>query len=153
MLEWSARSLARRCLLAGALVLLLIPARGGARPAPTGTVVDLTLRDFSIRSTRSSVPSGPVTFRITNDAPDTHEFMIVRSDLPAGWLPLAKDGTSVDEESLPSLGEISEIDTQTTQTLTVSLTPGRYVYFCNLEGHYLGGMRASLEVTGDAPGS
>jgi uncharacterized cupredoxin-like copper-binding protein len=26
------------------------------------------------------------------------------------------------------------------------LAPGHYVLFCNLEGHYLGGMNVSLEV-------
>jgi uncharacterized cupredoxin-like copper-binding protein len=30
--------------------------------------------------------------------------------------------------------------------MVLNLTPGRYVMYCNLEGHYLGGMYAALTV-------
>jgi uncharacterized cupredoxin-like copper-binding protein len=36
------------------------------------------------------------------------------------------------------------------ETLALSLQPGRYVFFCNMEGHYMGGMHGVLEVTPDA---
>ena len=39
------------------------------------------------------------------------------------------------------------------ETLVIHLAPGRYVFFCNLEGHYLGGMHGVLEVSGDASAS
>ena len=32
------------------------------------------------------------------------------------------------------------------QTLVLHLAPGHYVLYCNLEGHYLGGMYAALTV-------
>jgi uncharacterized cupredoxin-like copper-binding protein len=32
------------------------------------------------------------------------------------------------------------------RTLRLKLTPGRYVFFCNMAGHYLGGMRHEVVV-------
>ena len=52
------------------------------------------------------------------------------------------------EKALRSIGENSQIDAGTTGTLAVNLPPGRYVFFCNLEGHYMGGMHGVLEVAG-----
>jgi uncharacterized cupredoxin-like copper-binding protein len=34
-----------------------------------------------------------------------------------------------------------------TRDLRVHLAPGRYVLFCNMAGHYLGGMHSNLVVT------
>ena len=33
-----------------------------------------------------------------------------------------------------------------TEDLTLDLKPGRYVLWCNLEGHYLGGMHETFDV-------
>jgi len=90
-----------------------------------------------------------VDLHVRNLAPATHEFVIVRSDLPSDALPIGPDGLSVDEEELTPIGELPQVDTEETDPLSVNLAPGRYVFFCNLEGHYLGGMHAVLEVTGD----
>ena len=37
-----------------------------------------------------------------------------------------------------------------TKQVTVQLEPGRYVFFCNFEGHYLAGMHAPVRVIDDA---
>jgi uncharacterized cupredoxin-like copper-binding protein len=116
-------------------------------------MVDITLHDFKIDSSTSVSSNTDVVFRVQNRAPATHEFVIVRSDLPADQLTLASDGLSVDEELLRPAGEIGQVDSGTTETLAVHLPPGRYVFFCNLEGHYLGGMHGVLEVSGDVAAS
>jgi uncharacterized cupredoxin-like copper-binding protein len=113
---------------------------------PSGTPVDFTLRDFKITSSMKSVPAGDVVLRVSNQAPVTHEFVAVRTDLPADELPIGPDGLSVNEDWLSSMGEIDEVKAGTTGVLALTLPPGRYVFFCNLEGHYLGGMHAVLEV-------
>jgi uncharacterized cupredoxin-like copper-binding protein len=92
------------------------------------------------------VRSGRIVFRVHNDAPVTHEFVLVRTDIPATRLPLAIDGLSVDEDGLESIGELPEVAAGEVTTLSMHLAPGHYVVFCNLEGHYLGGMRAGIEV-------
>ena len=48
------------------------------------------------------------------------------------------------------MGENGGIDLWHTDTLVLRLPPGHYVVFCNLEGHYLGGMHTLLEVRNDA---
>lgn len=141
---------ARGPLRLGYLMALLFMACTASPSRSPGQPIDVSLHDFRIDTTTPSVASGAVVFHIRNAAPATHEFVVVRTDLPADQLPIAADGLSVDEAQLRSVGEISEVDTETTQDLAVSLAPGQYVFFCNLEGHYLGGMHGSLVVTADA---
>jgi uncharacterized cupredoxin-like copper-binding protein len=131
--------------------LFLVPAllllAGCTGTTPSGTPVDVTLKDFSITPDQQTVRAGNVVLRVHNQAPVTHEFLVVRTDLPADELPIGSDGLSVNEEWLSSMGEIDEVPATDTGTLSLNLPPGRYVFFCNLEGHYLGGMHGVLEVT------
>jgi hypothetical protein len=127
--------------------LLLMSACSAAPSAPVGDVIDLTLRDFHIDVATALASPGPVVLRVHNDAPVTHELVVVRTDLPAAGLPIGSDGISVDEETLDTIDEISDLPAKTGQTLTLDLSAGHYVFFCNLEGHYLGGMHGVLEVT------
>jgi uncharacterized cupredoxin-like copper-binding protein len=146
------RRRAPRWLPAVGAALVLLSACSGGSPAASGSTVNVSLHDFKIESSTGVSSNANVVFRVQNRAPVTHEFVIVRSDLPSDQLPIASDGLSVDEQKLRPVGEIGEVDSGTTQTLALHLAPGRYVYFCNLEGHYLGGMHGVLEVSGDASG-
>jgi uncharacterized cupredoxin-like copper-binding protein len=107
-----------------------------------------TVQDFRITLATGSVPAGRTTFVLHSRGPSTHEFVIARTDIMADRLPLGADGLTVDEESkqLSDVDRLAFLDLGETITLTVSLPPGRYVIFCNFEGHYLGGMHAALEV-------
>ena len=86
-------------------------------------------------------------FRIENRGPSTHEFVVVRTDVPAGGLPLGPDGLRVDEDSplLHHTGELDEVQLGSSGTLVLRLPPGHYALICNLEGHYLGGMHLALD--------
>jgi uncharacterized cupredoxin-like copper-binding protein len=137
------RLVPRAAAVGAGLVLL---ASCSSPPAPTGPVLHVTEKDFAITAP-SSTAAGDVTFDVTNDGPATHEFVVVRTDLAPDELPIASDGLSADEDALQSVGEISQVDFGSTESATLSLPPGHYVFFCNLEGHYLGGMHAELEVT------
>jgi uncharacterized cupredoxin-like copper-binding protein len=135
-------------LAAGATLLLLFGCAGD--PPPTADrVLEVRVKDFRIEPTLPTTTSGRVELRVRNAGPATHEFVVVRSDLPADQLPIAADGLSVDEDRVVPVGELDEVEAGSTETLTLPLTPGRYVLFCNLEGHYLIGMSASIEVTDD----
>jgi uncharacterized cupredoxin-like copper-binding protein len=137
----------RRSLLLFVVPALLLLMPGCTSKTPSGTPVDVTLKDFHITPTQQAAAAGDIVFRVHNDAPVTHEFVLVRTDLPADRLPIGPDGLSVNEDWLSSMGEIDEVGATETGTLPVTLPPGRYVFFCNLEGHYLGGMHGVLEVT------
>ena len=62
--------------------------------------------------------------------------------------PLQGDGLTVNEEApgIDLLDEVEGLDIDDRQTLALDLAPGNYVFYCNLEGHYLGGMHAAFTV-------
>jgi uncharacterized cupredoxin-like copper-binding protein len=118
-------------------------------PPPLGTPVNLLLEDFKVRGDAAVVPAGDVSFRIRNQGPTTHEVIFVRTDLAPDKLPLQDDGLTVDEEGrgVKFLDEVEGLDIDDRQNLDLRMAPGHYVLYCNLEGHYLGGMYAALTVS------
>ena len=117
-------------------------------PTPSGTPVNLLLKDFKVREDVAVVPAGTVRFRILNQGPTSHEVNVVRTDHAPEKLPLQRDGLTVDEEAdgMKFLDDAEGLDIDDRQSLVLDLTPGHYVLYCNLEGHYLGGMYAALTV-------
>ena len=117
-------------------------------PAPPGTPVNVQLQDFKVSEDVGVVPAGTVSFRIRNHGPTSHQLLVVRTDRPPDKLPLQRDGLTVDEEApgVDFLDEAQGLDIDDRKTLVLRLTPGHYVLYCNLEGHYLGGMYAALKV-------
>ncbi|MBC7479197.1 MAG: hypothetical protein H7317_14050 [Pseudorhodobacter sp.] len=95
-----------------------------------------------------TVPAGKITFDVVNDSKDiVHEFMV--SPVTAGEteLPYIADENRVDEEKAGHLGEVSELDPGKSGSLTVALTPGTYIAYCNIPGHFIDGMWTLLTVT------
>jgi uncharacterized cupredoxin-like copper-binding protein len=117
-------------------------------PTPGGTPVNVLLDDFRVRHDASVVPAGTVSFRILNQGPTTHEVIVVRTDRAPDKLPLQRDGLTVNEDApgIDLLDEVEGLDIDDRRTLVLRLGPGHYVLYCNLEGHYLGGMHAALTV-------
>jgi hypothetical protein len=130
------------------LALLCSACSGTPSPHP-GSRIGVAVKDFHIGLGKSHVSAGRVAFDIHNGGPSTHEFVVVRTDLGDADLPIGADGLSVDEDSaqVHVVAEDSELDIGESQVLAVSLPNGHYVVYCNLPGHYLGGMHASLLVT------
>ena len=122
----------------------------GGPPAAHGPSLAVTIRDFQITASPSTATAGHLVLLVHDLGPSTHELVVVRTDLPAAQLPLRPDGLLVDEDSpqLHTVDELSELDVGDRARLVLNLSPGRYVLFCNLEGHYLGGMHALLQVGG-----
>jgi uncharacterized cupredoxin-like copper-binding protein len=122
-----------------------------------GGNVDVTLQEFAVLPAEDSVSAGEVTFNVTNDGPDDeHEFVLFRTDLDAGALPTAEDG-SVDEEGegVTLIDEIEGMAVGANESLTVDLEAGAYVMLCNIvetaedgtvEVHYQLGMRTAFTV-------
>jgi uncharacterized cupredoxin-like copper-binding protein len=133
-----------------AVLALAVPLTVARRdePTPSGTPVNVLLEDFKVRQDAASVPAGTVSFRILNQGPTTHEMIVVRTDRPPDKLPLQGDGLTVDEEGpgVQLVDEVEGLDIDDRQTMVLGLKPGHYVLYCNLEGHYLGGMYAALTV-------
>ena len=119
------------------------PSQSG--PKAGATAIGVTERDFHI-SAPSRVASGDVVLTVHNDGPDAHELIVVRADRSS--LPLRPDGLTVDEEALGSAtaGTLEPGEPGSVRTLQLHLAPGRYEFFCNMAGHYLGGMHHVLVV-------
>jgi uncharacterized cupredoxin-like copper-binding protein len=118
--------------------------------APAGELISVQERDFHIAASTNTVQAGAVTLRIHNAGPDQHELIVLplgAGESPGG-LPLRSDGFTVDEERLQNQepGAVNPQQAGATVDLAVHLTPGRYILFCNMEGHYMAGMHTELIV-------
>jgi uncharacterized cupredoxin-like copper-binding protein len=133
-----------------AAVALAVPLTVTRRqePTPPGTPVNVRLQDFKVQEDAAVVPAGTVSFRIHNQGPTTHQLLVVRTDHAPDKLPLQRDGLTVNEDApgMDFLDEAQGLDIDDRKTLVLRLAPGQYVLYCNLEGHYLGGMYAALTV-------
>ena len=143
-----------------ALVLSACGAGGGtagtspAAPAGGGTTVAVTLQEWAVVPAAATAASGPVTFTVTNDGPeDIHEFVVLKTDLDAGALPVDETGAVTEGgEGITVVDEIEDIPVGETQDLSVTLEPGKYVLLCNIyseaekEAHYKMGMRTAFTV-------
>jgi uncharacterized cupredoxin-like copper-binding protein len=154
------RSLSVRAVAAVSLIALAIAActtgQATSSPAPAGaTTVQVTLQEWSVVPATTSAPAGEVIFQVTNAGPaDIHEFVVLKTDLDPGALPVDSDGAVTEEGAgIEIEGEIEDIPVGQTQTLNVTLQAGKYVLLCNIyteaedEAHYKLGMRTAFEVT------
>ncbi len=131
--------------LAAAVVPLLVSGSGHAATLRNERVLRVTERDFHIAAPTTVAP-GTVDLSVHNDGPDTHELIVVRAN--GKPLPLRRDGLTVDEEALASrtVATFEGSGAGGGRSEQVHLPPGTYVLFCNMAGHYLGGMHTTLVV-------
>ena len=133
----------KRLLVLAAAAALVIPACSSDDGG-----VGVTLSDFKVEPAETSAAAGELTFDITNDAEQTHEFVIFKTDLASDALPTNGDG-DVDEEGegVQVVDEIEDIEGGSTPSITVTLDAGNYVFLCNLPGHYRQGMHTTFTVS------
>jgi uncharacterized cupredoxin-like copper-binding protein len=130
------------------VALLAASALMGCSTGPSK--VDVSLTTYKITLSTDSVKAGEVVFHVTNDATDlVHEFVIFKTDLPEDQLPLTSENI-VDEEGagITFINEVEDVETGTSQDLTVTLESGRYVLLCNTaeNNHYMRGMHIVFNV-------
>jgi uncharacterized cupredoxin-like copper-binding protein len=133
----------KRLLASAAVLALVLPACGGGDGG-----IGITESDYKVVPAENSAAAGELTFDIQNDAEQTHEFVIFKTDLAPDELPTNADG-DVDEEGegVEHIDEIEDITAGSEQSLTVTLDAGNYVFICNLPGHYRQGMHVAFTVT------
>ncbi len=133
-------------MIAAVAAALLAGCAGPTSSSSLGaSIVNIGESDFQITGP-ARVRAGNVLLRVQNSGPDQHELIVARVSGPR--LALRSDGLTVNEEALthrePGLLEPGRPGA--VRELSVDLTPGRYVLFCNMEGHYLGGMHHEIVV-------
>ena len=71
----------------------------------------------------------------------THEFVVVRTDKPAGSL---LKGARADESG--NVGETGDLAAGATKSISLNLKAGHYALICNLPGHYKLGQHTDFTV-------
>jgi iron uptake system component EfeO len=95
--------------------------------AGEGTVA-VRATEFRFEPAAITVPSGEITFDVTNAGTVEHEFEIFKGDVVVDEV----------EGLVPGLS----------RSLAVTLEPGDYTFVCKLAGHDQAGMTGTLTVTG-----
>lgn len=104
------------------------------------------VKEWEVIVDKDSVPAGEVTFTITNVGTINHEFLVVRTVLADGEIPVEGDHFSENLDSISVIDEIGEFASGTSEALTVTLEPGEYQLVCNIPAHYQAGMHTAFVV-------
>ena len=81
---------------------------------------------------------------IRNVASMEHELKVIKTDVAADQLPI--DGATAKASEQGKVGEVLNIAGGASRKLVLELAAGKYVFLCNVAGHYQLGMRTALEV-------
>ena len=128
-----------------AALAILIGACGGppeAAPGDSQVVAEMT--DYKIVVNVPSAKAGKIKIGVRNLAAMEHSFELIKTDLAPDKLPV--DGASAKANEDGKVGEIKSIPAGKSASVTVDLQPGKYVFICNIAGHYQLGMHTGFSV-------
>jgi uncharacterized cupredoxin-like copper-binding protein len=108
----------------------------------SGGRLAVSMADFKFVPATVTADAGKLRVTAKNDGRVEHEFVLLRTDASPDSIPL--EGNAASESD--SVGEIAEQQPGETGTHTFTVKPGKYVFICNVDGHYKLGMRGSLTV-------
>lgn len=124
-----------------------VPYDGDSTEEEVSNKVVGSVEEWKVKVSAKAANAGEVTFAIANFGTMAHEFLVVKTDLPLGEIPLGSNNRFDEEaEGLEVIDEIPEWEPNTAGVLKVKLEPGNYQLLCNIEGHYKNGMHAGFEV-------
>lgn len=120
---------------------------GGGAGGPT---LSIKMGEFFFGPKNTAAHAGPTTIEAPNEGSVEHELVVFKTNMDPAKLPTEASG-EVNEEKMDkiaeSAGEIPDVEAGEDKSAQFELTPGRYVIFCNLPGHYASGMYGTLTVT------
>jgi uncharacterized cupredoxin-like copper-binding protein len=119
--------------------------------APGSGDVAVTLQQWAVTPTATTIAGGSVTFAVKNEGTIPHEFVVLQTETPAGDFPIESfegEADRIDEDTAgTNVGETGDLDAGATKSVTIDLAPGHYVFLCNLPAHYGQGMHTDFTVT------
>jgi uncharacterized cupredoxin-like copper-binding protein len=138
---------ATACAAAGTSPSSAPTATAAATSQPTGANPTIVLSEWKV-AVASTLKAGKVTFTITNTGTVPHELLVFKSDLDEAADPTDSAGDIVEDgPGINLLSDGDNIDPGGSQTRTVDLTPGKYLFVCNIPGHFKSGMFTVVTVT------
>jgi uncharacterized cupredoxin-like copper-binding protein len=112
-----------------------------------GMKADMSEAKMGIRTNPAKAKRGMVKFDVTNLASNiVHEVIVARIEDENKVLPFDESRNKVDEESMQVLGSVKEIEPSKSASLSLNLSPGKYLLYCNISGHYMAGMWTVVDV-------
>ena len=133
----------------GILVAVVVGACGrDANDSADATSNDIagSVKEWVLEVDATTAKAGEVTFTISNKGTMGHEFLVVKTDIEDGQIPLVGDNFEEPSAGLEVIDEIGEFPAGETKKLTVTLEPGNYQLVCNLPTHYSAGMHMTFTV-------
>ena len=89
----------------------------------------------------STMKAGKANLMIANMGTAPHELLVFKSDLEPAAYPTDAAGNIKEEGAGVTLvSDRKNIDPAGSQARTIDLTPGKYVFVCNIPGHFKQGM-------------
>ena len=127
-----------------ALALLIAGCTTPAETAPAGSQVVAELADSKITVNVPNVKAGKIKIGVRNLGTMEHSFVVLKTDLAPDKLPV--DGASAKAKEDGKVGDIPSIPAGKSAAVTLDLVPGKYVFICNIAGHYQLGMHTGFTV-------
>lgn len=122
----------------------------GAGGGVKGATLEIKMGEFYFNPKNATAKAGPTTIEAPNEGSVEHELVVFKTNMNPAKLPTEANG-EVNEEKMDKVaegaGEIPDVEAGDTKSGDFKLTPGKYVMFCNLPGHYTAGMYGTLTVT------
>ena len=113
-------------------------------PAIAPTV---TLTEWSV-TVAGTIKAGKTHITSLDTGVAQHELLIFKSDREASAYPLDAKGNIIEEGAGVTLVSDGEnIDPAGSQVRAINLTPGKYLFLCNIPGHFKAGMFTVVTVT------
>jgi uncharacterized cupredoxin-like copper-binding protein len=121
-----------------------------AASGSAGPTLSIAMGDFFFTPADATAKAGTTTIEAPNEGSTEHELVLFKTNMDPAKLPTEANG-EVNEEKMDkiaeSAGEIADVEGGETRSGQFELTPGKYVMFCNLPGHYAQGMYGTLTIT------
>ena len=116
---------------------------GASETIPPDVDVGVTMTDYKVQLSVTTVKNGSVKFGVKNAGGMEHSFELIKTDLPIDKLPTTPDARAREDGLVK---QIKSIAVGKVSVITADLSTGNYVVICNVAGHYQLGMRAALVV-------
>lgn len=140
----------------GLIVLPPVGTPGAPTPQPDTTpgqpvaTIAVSEADFTLTLSQDVAPPGLIVFNVQNSGPSPHQFVIIRTDLGAGDLPLEAAVVDTTATDVNVVYTETAFPANTTKTIQVNLAPGHYAIISNATGDYPFGMQADFLVDSGA---
>jgi uncharacterized cupredoxin-like copper-binding protein len=130
--------------IVGGVSATALAARYDAAHTRAAATVKASEVEWGIKASAKSGRHGKITFAVHDAGKLAHQFIVLRTDLPAGKLSL--HGATVNlAKAGKVLGEIT-LSPGKNRQLTLTLKAGHYVLLCNLPAHYQAGQHTAFQV-------